>query len=35
VRAGIALPLVRLAPHDAVQHLKAELALQRLGLSPG
>jgi hypothetical protein len=35
VRAGIALPLVRLAPHDAVQHLKAQLALQRHGLSPG
>ena len=31
-RAGIALPLLRLWPESPVQHLKAELALARLGL---
>jgi hypothetical protein len=31
-RAGIALPLLRLAPDSPVQHLKAELAFERYGL---
>ena len=31
-RAGIALPLLRLWPDGPVQHLKAEMALERYGL---
>jgi hypothetical protein len=31
-RAGIALPLLRLWPDGSVQHLKAEMALERYGL---
>jgi hypothetical protein len=34
-RAGVALPLLRLFPDGAVQHLKAELALARYGLTLG
>lgn len=34
-RAGVALPLLRLFPDGAVQHLKAELALDRYGLTSG
>lgn len=32
-RAGVVLPLLRLAPHDPLQHLKAELALEHYGLA--
>lgn len=35
VREGIALPLLRLRPDSSVLHLKAELALERFGLSLG
>jgi hypothetical protein len=35
VRTGVTLPLLRLAPHDAVLAIKAELALARFGLSFG
>ena len=34
-RAGVALPMLRLTPGSAVQHLKAELALAHHGLSGG
>jgi serine kinase of HPr protein (carbohydrate metabolism regulator) len=33
--AGVALPLLHLSPEGPVLHLKAELALERFGLSPG
>lgn len=34
-RAGIDLPLIRLWPDSPVLHLRAELAVDRFGLSPG
>jgi hypothetical protein len=35
VRTGVTLPLLRLAPYEAVLAIKAELALARFGLSFG